>query len=143
MDSSVQQNPPSTIFVILFSAFLAAFAFVVSSVLPILLKLPHKNDMFEIFVGIVSILFAVGFTTFVLRKMNRDLSFAKIFLSGWATVLVMSVLISIFYSLAFGMNWLPIPEGASIGQIVSVVILKYNALGMIFSSIFALIFKRQ
>ncbi|MCO5233885.1 MAG: hypothetical protein LC105_05815 [Chitinophagales bacterium] len=143
MNKPVQQATPSTLFVIFFSAGLAAIAFIVSNLFPFMLDLPHKNDLFEIFVGLLSILFGVGFTTYVLRKLNIELSFAKIFISGWATVMVMSLLISIFYVVSFSFQWLPLPTGATISQIIPVVLLKYNALGMIFSSLFALIFKKE
>ena len=134
---------PSTFTIVVFSALLSSFAYIISNIIPLALHLPKRNDLFEIFVGLVSILFGIGFVTYVLRKIYKQVSFGKIFISGWMTVLIMSFMITIFYVIAFSKNWLPIPEGSRIIHIVPVVILKYNALGMMFSALIALIFKKQ
>ncbi len=143
MTNTNQVETPSSIIIILFSAFLSAIAFVVANYLPIALELPKRNDLFEIIVGIVSILFGIGFTTFVLKKIHLKISFARIFISGWMTTLVMSFFVSIFYIIAYQFELIPLGEGYGILSMISVVILKYNALGMMFSSLFALIFKNN
>lgn len=143
MNNSPQNQTISTPTIVVFSAFLAAIAFVVANYIPIALKLPKRNDLFEIVVGIVSILFGIGFTTFVLKKIYPIISFGKIFISGWMTALVMSFFVSIFYYVAFHQKLIPIGEGSDMVSMISIVILKYNALGMMFSSLIAVIFKNN
>lgn len=136
------QQAPSTVVIVVFSAFLASVAFIGANVIPMSLDLPKRNDLFEVFVGITSILFGIGFTIFVLRKIYTEVSFGKLFITGWMTALVMSFICSAFYIIAFQKNWLPLHEGESLMNIISVVILKYNALGMMFSALLAIIFKK-
>ncbi|HUH73085.1 MAG TPA: hypothetical protein VLZ75_01635 [Chitinophagales bacterium] len=143
MTDTHQDQAPSSIIVIIFSAFLSATAFILASFIPTALELPKENDLFEIFVGIISILFGIGFTTFVIKKIHRTTSFARIFVSGWMTALVMSLFVSIFYLVAFHQEWIPLEAESDTVSIISVVILKYNALGMMFSSLIALIFKNN
>ncbi len=137
------QQAPSTIVIVVFSAFLSSLAFIGANMIPMSLNLPKKNDLFEVFVGIGSILFGIGFTVFVLKKIYTHVSFGKLFLTGWMTALVMSLFCSLFYIIAFQKNWLPLQEGESLMNIIPVVILKYNALGMMFSALLAIIFKKQ
>lgn len=141
--NNTSQEAPSTVIIVLFSAFLSSIAFIVASYLPIILNLPKKNDLYEIVVGIVSILFGIGFTTFVLKKIYRPITFGKIFISGWMTALFMAAFCSLFYVIAFHYQWIPLQEGESVKTIISVVLLKYNALGMMFSAIIAVIFKSK
>lgn len=141
--TNTQQQAPSTAVVVIFSAFLAAVAFIAANMIPISLDLPKKNDLFVVFVGIASILFGIGFTVFVLKKIYGQVSFGKLFVGGWMTALVMSLFISAFYIVAFQKEWLPLQEGESLMNILPVVILKYNALGMMFSALLAIIFKKQ
>ena len=138
-----QGQAPSTFTIVVFSALLAAIAFVMASFIPIALELPKRNDLFEIFVGVFSIFFGIGFTTFVLKKIHPVISFGRIFISGWMTALIMSFFVSIFYVVAFNQNWIPLEEGTDMVSMISIVILKYNAFGMMFSSLIALIFKNN
>lgn len=138
-----QQQAPSTVIIVIFSAFLASVAFIGANVIPMSLDLPKRNDLFEVFVGITSILFGIGFTIFVLRKIYTEVGFGKLFITGWMTALVMSLICSAFYIIAFQKNWLPLQEGERMMNIIPVVILKYNALGMMFSALLAIIFKKQ
>ncbi|MCO5249165.1 MAG: hypothetical protein M9887_09490 [Chitinophagales bacterium] len=136
-------TPLSAIVIICVSACLAATAYIVASMLPILLELPKRNDLFEISTGIISILFGIGFTFFALMKTRGKAGFGKLFLSGWMTTLFMSLLISIFYIIAIHQKWIVLQEGENISAIIPVVILKYNALGLMLSSVLALIFRRE
>lgn len=139
--NKVQQPSPSTAVIVVFASVLSFIAFLMASILPIKLNLPKRNDLFEIFVGIFTILFGIGFTVFVLRKRDGQVSFGKLFIAGWMTALVMSVLTVIFYFLAQQMNWLgfgDMPAG-----VIPTVLLKYNALGMMISALLAIIFKKQ
>lgn len=143
MSDLQRAQAPSTTVIVLFSAFLASVAFIGANLIPVSLDLPKKNDLFEIFVGISSIVFAIGFTIFVLRKIYTSVGFGKLFISGWMTTLVMSLLISTFYVIAFTKSWIPLQEGEDLKNVIPVVILKYNALGMMFSALLAIIFKKQ
>ena len=137
------QNPISAFTIISFSAILAAIAYGMASAVPIALELPKRNDLFEISSGIISILFGIGFAFFAIRKTRKSASFGKLFITGWFTTLLMSLIISIFYIIAFQQKWISLHEGEKVSNIIPVVVLKYNALGMMFSSILALIFKKN
>lgn len=139
----MSQQGISTPILIVFSAFLAAVAYILANILPTFLETQPENNFYEVFVGIVSILFAIGFTVFVQRQTRQELGFGRLFVVGWMTTLVMSLFISIFYVVAFTQGWIPLHEEESAYNIIPVVILKYNALGMIFSSLLAIMFKRQ
>lgn len=142
MTNLTHQQAPSSVVIVLFSAFLATVAFIGANLIPVSLDLPKKNELFEIFVGITTILFGIGFTIFALRKIHKEIGFGKLFVSGWMTTLVMSLMISIFYLVAFEKNLIPLQEGERAWNIIPVVILKYNALGMMFSALLAIIFKK-
>lgn len=133
----------STPIVVVFAAFLASFSYIIGNIIPTWVSIRPENNFYEVFVGITSILFAIGFTIFVQKKMGIKLSFGKIFVVGWLTTLLMSLFISAFYVLAFKMQWIPLHEGEKATQIIPIVILKYNALGLVFSSLLALIFKNN
>ena len=138
------QEAPSSFFIVVFSALLSAIAFIGAYFIPKALNLPIiENSLFEIIVGIVSILFGIGFTTFVLKKIHPVIGFGRIFISGWMTALVMSLFVSVFYYVAYHQNWIPKEQIGDITSMISVVILKYNAFGMMFSSLIAVIFKNN
>lgn len=143
MNDYQRAETPSTTTIVFFSAFLASVAFIGANLIPVSLDLPKKNDLFEIFVGITSIVFGIGFTVFALRKIYPSVGFGKLFVSGWMTTLVMSILISAFYVIAFAKGWIPLQEGEELKNVIPVVILKYNALGMMLSALLAIIFKKQ
>lgn len=139
----VSQQGVFTPILILFSAFLASFAYILANLVPMTLDIQPENNLYEVFVGITSILFAIGFTVYVQRKIHQELGFGRLFVVGWMTTLLMSIFISFFYVISFLKGWIPLHEGESAYNIIPVVILKYNALGMIFSSLLAIMFKRQ
>lgn len=143
MNNPSNVQGPSTLVVVIFSALLSSIGYIGANLIPMSLDLPRKNELFEIFVGITTIIFGIGFTTFVLRKVYQEVGFGKLFVTGWMTTLVMSIFISIFYLVAFQKNWIPLHEGERAINIIPVVILKYNALGMMFSALLAIIFKKQ
>lgn len=132
-------NPsPSTPFIVLFSGLLGFLAFAATKIVTLKMDLP-PNQNFDVFVGVATIVFSIGFCIFVLRKRDGLVSFAKLFIAGWMTTLFMGLLIVAFYQLAY--KWLAgvePPEGFA-----SAVILKYNAFGMIFSVLLGYIFKKQ
>lgn len=132
-------NPsPSTAVIVIFSGILAFIAYAATGVAVVKLDLP-PNPTFDIFTGITTILFGIGFSFFVLRKRDVLVSFGKLFVAGWMTTLVMGILLVLFYFLAF--EWL---TGESPPEnFASVVLLKYNAFGMMFSALLGFIFKKQ
>ncbi len=133
----------STPIVIVFAAFLAAVAYIVGNVTPMFLDTHPENNFYEFFVGIITIVFAIGFTVFVQRKLHAVLGFGRLFVTGWVTALVMSLFISAFYLISFSKNWIPLDEEARTVNIISTVVIKYNALGMMISALLALIFKTE
>jgi hypothetical protein len=132
-------NPnPSTPVIVGFSGFLAFIAFALTKVATVKLDLP-PNPNFEIFTGVITILFGIGFCIFALRKRDGSASFAKLFVAGWMSTLWMGLLTVVFYQLAF--EWLSgeaPPEG-----FISAVLLKYNAFGMMFAVLLGFIFKKK
>lgn len=131
-------SAPSTLTIVLFSAILGFLGFVAPHLAVQQLNL-KANDLFGIIVGVLTIFYVCGFTIFALRKIHGSINFRKLFVASWMSVLTMAVLVLIYYFATF--TWLdkkPIPEGFA-----GALILKYNAFGMIFSSLLALIFKKE
>jgi putative flippase GtrA len=132
-------NPnPSTPVIVGFSGSLAFLAFALTKVATVKLDLP-PNPNFEIFTGVITILFGIGFCIFALRKRDHTASFAKLFVAGWMSTLWMGLQTVVFYQLAF--EWLSgeaPPEG-----FISAVLLKYNAFGMMFAVLLGFIFKKK
>lgn len=129
---------PSTLTIVLFSAVLGFLGFVAPTLLVQKLQL-KANELFGIIVGVLTIFYVCGFTIFALRKIHGKINFRKMFVASWMSVLTMAVFVLIYYTATF--MWLekkPMPEGFA-----GALILKYNAFGMIFSSLLALIFKKE
>jgi hypothetical protein len=136
--SNTAASAPSTLTIVLFSAILGFLGFVAPHLVVQKLQL-KANDLFGIIVGVLTIFYVCGFTIFVLRKIHGKINFRKLFVASWMSVLTMAVLVLIYYTATF--MWLenkPMPEGFA-----GALILKYNAFGMIFSSLLALIFKKE
>ena len=129
---------PSTFFIIFFSSLLAFIAFAGSKMFFILQDV-EPNETFEAFVGVISILFGIFMSLFILRKRDAKVTFGKAFVTGWMTTLVLGILTVLFYYLAFTyIRPAKLPE-----NYIPIVLLKYNAFGMIFSALMALIMRRD
>jgi hypothetical protein len=132
-------NPsPSTPLIVLIAGFLAFLGFSLTQFVTLQLELP-PNEAFDVFVGVATILYGIGFCIFALRKRDGKVSFAKLFIAGWMSTLFMGLLLVVFYQLAFEqLTGHAPPEGYA-----AAVLLKYNAFGMMFSVLLGFIFKKK
>lgn len=137
MSSHNNPSPPTAI-IVSFSAFLGAFAFAATQMVVKAMDLP-PNQMFSVITGVGSIIFCCGFTIFVLRKRDGKVGFGKLFITSWLSSIVMSVFVAIFYMLYF--RWLD--QSATDYGYAKEVLIIFNAFGMIFSSLLAIIFKKE
>lgn len=136
---SNQNNPsPSTAIIVTFSAFLGSFAFAATQMAVKSMDLP-PNQMFSVITGVGSIIFCCGFTIFVIRKRDGQVGFGKLFITSWLSAIVMSVFVALFYTLYF--RWMD-QTSTDYGYAKEVLII-FNAFGMIFSSLLAIIFKKE
>jgi hypothetical protein len=129
---------PSGFFIIFFSSLLAFIAFAGSKMFFILQDV-EPNETFDAFVGVVSILFGIFMSLFILRKRDLKVTYGKAFVTGWLSTLVLGILTVLFYYIAFTyIKPAQLPE-----NYIPIVLLKYNAFGMIFSAFTALIMRRD
>jgi hypothetical protein len=136
---SNHNNPsPSTVIIVTFSAFLASFAFAATQIAVKSMDLP-PNQLFSVITGVGSIIFCCGFTIFVLRKRDVRVGFGKLFITSLLSVIVMSVFVALFYTLYF--RW--IDQTSTNYSYAKEVFIIFNAFGMIFSSLLAIIFKKE
>jgi hypothetical protein len=136
---SSHHNPsPSTAIIVSFSAFLGAFAFASSQMVVKSMDLP-PNQMFSVITGVGSIIFSCAFTIFVLRKRDGKVGFGKLFITSWLSAIIMSVFVAFFYTIYF--RW--IDQTVTDFGYAKEVLIIFNAFGMIFSSLLAIIFRKE
>ena len=84
--------------------------------------------------------FAVVHTLYLSRKVQGDkLSYMQGFLGGWTSSLVLALFVSSFYSIFSSITNTPtMPTGG-----FAMIVMLYSAIGMLFSLISALIFKKD
>lgn len=89
---------------------------------------------------VISIAFAVVFTLYLSRKVQGDkLTYMQGFLGGWMVSLVLALFVSFFYSVFSSITETQtIPKGG-----FAMIVMLYSAIGMLFSLVSAIIFKKD
>ncbi len=89
---------------------------------------------------VTAIAFAVVLTLYLSRKVQGDkLSYMQGFLGGWMTSLVLALFVSSFYSIFSSITKTPtMPTGG-----FAMIVMLYSAIGMLFSLVSAIIFKKD
>jgi len=143
MNEQTQDNNPRGVasgFVIsIISALFATLFFASFTTLVYVKKMPFGKPQ-AVIVQIVSVIIAVGLSQFLSRKIQGDkLSMMQALLIGWLSSLILAMFIATFYSV-FGhfTNQDLMQKGA-----FAMLLLLYNALGLIWSIIIGVILKKE
>jgi hypothetical protein len=129
---------PATKTIQILSAIFGVIPFVLSKLL-FATKNVNENPIFDVVTGLISILFVVIYAQLMIRKRDGIGEFKSLFLGGWGAAFFLGLLVVLFYAIYFKMNPnLDVPK-----NYILIVLMKYNAMAMIFSSILALIFKTK
>lgn len=129
----------SGILIILLSALLSTFFFGAFFTLAYIKQMPYGRSQ-AMLLQITAISFSVILTLYLSRKVQGDkLSYMQGFLGGWLTSLVLALFVSSFYSIFSSITQTPtMPKGG-----FAMVVMLYSAIGMLFSLVAAIIFKKD
>ncbi len=137
MSESVDKSPSNSIIIFLAAIFGAIPYFAAK-----LLFIPdakHENPLFDVITGILSISFTIIFSQLIIKKRDSVTTFKTLFLPGWAASFIFCIISIIIIYIYFNIYKESTPPKAYF----LIMLMKFNALGMIISSILAFILKTK
>jgi hypothetical protein len=99
----------------------------------------HENPLFDVITGVLAITFTVVFTQLIIKKRDGIATFKTLFLPGWAASFLFCVISIVVIQIYFHYQHNIAPPKAYI----LIMLMKFNALGMIISSILAFVLKTK
>jgi len=137
MSVSDKKSPPNITIIILAAIFgtlpyfAAKFIFIPEA--------KHENPLFDVITGMASIGFTIFFTQFIIKKRDGVATFKSLFLPGWAASFIFCLISIVIIQLFFYLH----QELYAPKAYILMMLMKFNAIGMIISSILAFVLKSK
>lgn len=136
--SGTAEKSPSNSIIILLAALFGSIPYFAAKFL-FIPDAKHENPLFDVITGVLAITFTIIFTQIIIKKRDGVATFKTLFIPGWAASFIFCIMSIVVIQTYFHYHHEIIPPKAYI----LIMLMKFNAIGMIISSILAFVIKSK